>query len=121
MAPKILKTNSDYEEALEYIEILMEKPESDEINDEIELFTSLISNYEDKYYPIDLPDAIDSILFVMDQQGIKRKDLIPLIGSKSKVSEILSRKRPLSVYMIQNLNRELKIPTKILLQSGEKK
>lgn len=121
MKPKILKNDFDYEKALEYIEILMAKEESTENNEEIELFTTLISNYEDKFFSIDLPNPIDAILFVMDHKNLKRKDLIPIIGSQSKVSEILNRKRPLSLTMIRNLNTELKIPAEILLQDTEKK
>ncbi|MBK5201703.1 MAG: ImmA/IrrE family metallo-endopeptidase [Spirochaetaceae bacterium] len=120
MKPKILKNDFDYESALEYIEILMEKHESKEINEEIELFTSLITNYEDEHFPVDLPDPIDAILFVMDQKGLMRKDLITIIGSQSKVSEVLNRKRPLSLSMMRNLHTELNIPAEILLQNKEK-
>jgi len=119
MKPKLLKNNHDYEMALAYIESLMEQPESKETNEEIELFTSLISFYEEKFFPVDLPDPIDAILFVMDQQGLGRKDLIPIIGSQSKVSEILNRKRPLSLSMIRRLHEELKIPAEILLQDTQ--
>jgi HTH-type transcriptional regulator/antitoxin HigA len=119
MTPKVLKNDFDYENALEYIEILMEKQESNEINEEIELFTTLITNYEDKNFPIDLPDPIDAILFVMDQQGLTRKDLISIIGSQSKVSEVLNRKRPLSLAMIRNLNEKLDIPAEVLIQNKE--
>jgi HTH-type transcriptional regulator/antitoxin HigA len=119
MKPKLLKNNHDYEMALKYIESLMEQPESKVTNEEIELFTSLISSYEEKYFPVDLPNPIDAILFVMDQQGLERKDLIPIIGSQSKVSEILNRKRPLSLSMIRRLHEELNIPAEILLQDTQ--
>jgi len=117
MKPKLLKNNHDYEMALEYIASLMEQPESDEINEEIELFTSLITMYEDKNHPVDLPDPIEAIVFAMEQQGLTRKDLIPIIGSQSKVSEVLRRKRPLSLSMMRNLHEKLHIPTEILLQA----
>lgn len=116
MKPKLLKNTHEYEIALEYIESLMEQPESDDINEEIELFTSLITIYEDEFFPIDLPNPIDAILFVMNQQGLKRKDLISIIGSQSKVSEVLNRKRPLSLSMMRNLHAEFDIPAEILLQ-----
>lgn len=116
MKPKILKNNHDYEIALEYIETLMEEHESKDINEEIELFTSLITTYEDETFPVNLPDPIDAICFVMDQQGLKRKDLISIIGSQSKVSEVLNRKRSLSLSMMRKLHDELHIPAEILLQ-----
>lgn len=93
MKPKVLKNDLEYEMALNHVESLMEQPETAIINDEIELFTTLISIYEEENFPIDLPDPIDAILFVMDQQGLSRKDLVPLIGSQSKVSEILKSSR----------------------------
>ena len=121
MKPKLLKNTHEYEMALEYIESLMERSESVETNEEIELFTTLITMYEDEHYPVDLPDPIDTILFAMDQQGLTRKDLIPIIGSQSKVSEVLHRKRPLSRSMMRNLHEELHIPAEILLQDIQKK
>lgn len=115
MKPILLKNTGDYEMALEYIESLMEQSESDNTNEEIELFTSLITMYEDEHFPVDLPDPIDTIFFAMDQQGLTRKDLIPIIGSQSKVSEVLNRKRPLSLSMMRNLHEKLHIPAEILL------
>jgi len=120
MKAKLLENNKDYEMALDYIESLMEKPESKEINREIELFTLLVKVYEDKHFPVDLPDPIDAILFVMDQQKLKRKDLIPIIGSQSKVSEVLNQKRPLSLAMMRNLQDKLNIPAEVLLQDPKK-
>ncbi len=120
MKPKLIKNSFDYEMALAYIESLMEQTESDDINEEIELFSSLITMYEDEYFPVNLPDPIDTILFAMDQQGLKRKDLIPIIGNQSKVSEVLCRKRPLSLSMMRNLHEELHIPAEILLQDTQK-
>lgn len=116
MKPKVVKNNLEYERALKYVGSLMEQPESATINDEIELFTTLLSVYEDKNFPIELPDPIDAILFVMDQQGMCRKDLVPIIGSQSKVSEILNRKRPLSLSIMRKLHEKLNIPATILLQ-----
>ena len=120
MKPKLLKNTHEYEMALEYIDSLMQRSESVDTNEEIELFTTLITMYEDEHYPVDLPDPIDTILFAMDQQGLTRKDLTPIIGSQSKVSEILSRKRPLSLSMIRNLHEALHIPAEILMQDTTK-
>ena len=119
MKPKVLKNVLEYEMALNHVESLMEQPETAIINDEIELFTTLISIYEEENFPIDLPDSIDAIMFVMDQQGLSRKDLVPIIGSQSKVSEILNRKRPLSLSMMRRLHEELNIPAAILLQDTQ--
>lgn len=119
MKPKVLKNDLEYEMALNHVESLMEQPETAIINDEIELFTTLISIYEEENFPIDLPDPIDAILFVMDQQGLSRKDLVPIIGSQSKVSEILNRNRPLSLSMMRRLHEELNIPAAILLQDTQ--
>ncbi|MDY0245211.1 MAG: DNA-binding protein [Sphaerochaeta sp.] len=119
MKPKVLKNDLEYEMALNHVESIMEQPETAIINDEIELFTTLISIYEEENFPIDLPDPIDAILFVMDQQGLSRKDLVPIIGSQSKVSEILNRNRPLSLSMMRRLHEELNIPAAILLQDTQ--
>ncbi len=119
MKPKLIKNNQDYEMALKHIESLMEEPESTAINEEIELFTSLVWLYEEKTFPVDLPDPIDAIVFVMDQKGLTRKDLIPILGSQGKVSEILNRKRPLSLSMIRKVHEELKIPAEILLKDTQ--
>jgi len=120
MKPKILKNNHDYEMALKHIAFLMDAPESAEINEEIELFTSLISFYEEKTFPVDLPDPINAILFVMEQRSLTRKDLIPILGSQGKVSEILNRKRPLSLSMIRKLHEALHIPAEILLKDSQR-
>ena len=109
MKPQVLKNNQDYEMALQHVESLMDAPESTAIDEEIELFTSLISSYEEKAFPIDLPDPIDVILFVMDQRSLTRKDLIPILGSLETVSEILDRKRPLNLSMTRKLYKELNI------------
>ena len=83
---------------------------------ELELFSVLIGNYENEHFPISLPDPIEEIKFCMDQQGLTRKDMISYIGSQSKVSEVLSGKRPLSLSMIRSLHEGLGIPADVLLQ-----
>ncbi len=82
----------------------------------LELWGLLIREYEKEHYPIELPDPIDAILFRMEQAGLKPKDLIPYIGSQSKVSEVLNRKRRLSLTMIRALQQGLGIPAEVLLQ-----
>jgi len=116
MKPRILKSEQDYEEALTHLDTLMDQTDSIQQQEDIALFTKLIQDYEEQHFPIKLPDPIETIKFALDQQGLTRKDLIPLIGTKSKVSEVLNRKRPLSLSMIRALHAELGIPAEILLQ-----
>lgn len=114
---KIIKTAKDYEVALERIEELvdldpeLETPEAEEL----ELLTLLVTTYEDALYPIDLPDPVEAIKFRMEQQGLKNMDMVPYFGSKSKVSEVLNRKRSLSLSMIRALHRDLGIPAEVLI------
>lgn len=81
----------------------------------MEVLALLIETYEEKHFPIPPPDPVEAILFRMDQQGLTRADLVPLMGSKSKVSEVLARKRPLSLTMIRALHRALGIPAQVLM------
>src|ERR1017187_2983834 len=105
MKPKIIKTEADYETALARIDALMENdpaPASSE-GEELELLSVLVERYEEEKYPMDLPEPLSAIQFRMEQQGLKNKDLVPFIGSPSKVSEVLSGQRGLSLTMIRNL------------------
>lgn len=116
MKPKLIKTETDYHEALGRIEAIFDaKPDTPE-GDELELLVTLVECYEEKAYPIGLPSPVDAIRFRMQQEGLKAKDLIPYIGSASKVSEVLSGKRPLSLAMIRKLVSGLGIPAEVLLQ-----
>ncbi len=121
MKPKVLKTEEEYRGALAYLETLMDAAPGSPEEEELELFGLLVEQYEDEHYPIDLPDPVDAILFRMDQEGLTRKDLIPYLGSLSKVSEVLNRKRPLSLAMIRSLHEGLGIPADVLLQEPGKK
>ncbi len=118
---KVIKTEEQYEEALARVETLLDiDPETgtDE-SDELELLTLLIVDYEKIHFPIDLPDPIEAIKFRMEQQGLTNKDLIPYLGSRSRVSEVLSRKRPLTLNMIRALHRGLGIPAEVLLNEPD--
>lgn len=120
MKPKVLKTEADYQEALAYVETLMDaQPGSLEV-EELELFSILIEKYEEEHYPIDLPDPIAALEFRMEQQGLTRKDLERYIGKQNRVSEVLNRKRPLSIAMIRALHAGLGIPAEVLLQEPGK-
>ncbi len=118
---KIINNQTDYEEALKLIEQLIAKdpdPESEE-GEKLNLLTALVKDYESRVFPESLPDPIDAILFRMEQQDLDPKDLVPYIGSRSKVSEVLSRKRPLTVSMMRSLQKGLGIPAKVLLKEPE--
>lgn len=116
MKARILKTEADYEAALAYVDTLMDAEPGTPEEEELDLFSMLVEQYEREHYPIDPPDPVDAILFRMDQQGLTRADLVAYIGSQSKVSEVLNRKRPLSLAMIRNLHKGLGIPADTLLQ-----
>lgn len=116
MKPKVIKTEADYEMALAHLETLMEAEPAAPHEEEMELFAVLIENYERENFPIGLPDPIEAIKFRMEQQELTRKDLEKYIGSPSKVSEVLNRKRSLSIAMIRALHQGLGIPAEVLLQ-----
>ncbi|NCC85132.1 MAG: ImmA/IrrE family metallo-endopeptidase [Clostridia bacterium] len=119
MQPRLIKTEADNEAALARIaEIFDAKPGTPE-GDELELLVTLVELFEQKAYPIALPDPIAAIRFRMEQQGLKAKDMIAYLGSASKVSEVLSGKRPLSLAMIRNLVNKLGIPADVFLREPE--
>ena len=114
---KVIKQREDYGRAMARLSALMDldpQPGSEQEN-ELELLALVIEDYERKIVAPATPDPVDAILFRMDQAGLTRKDLIPHIGSASKVSEVLSRKRPLSLAMIRKLHGKLGIPASSLI------
>jgi HTH-type transcriptional regulator / antitoxin HigA len=116
MKIKPIRTEADYETALKEIERLLEEPPGNINEDRLEVLTILTGDYEDKYYALPLPDPIEAILYYMESRGLTRRDLEPFIGSRARVSEILNRKRPLTMEMIRNLNRGLGISAEVLIQ-----
>jgi len=116
MTNKVIKTEEDYQEALSRIDELMDADPNTPEGDELELLVILVELYEEKKYPIDMPDAIEAIKFRMEQLNLNQQALVPFIGSKSKVSEILNKKRFLSLSMMRALHKGLGIPADILLQ-----
>jgi len=111
---KPIKKEQDYQDTLALIESLMSaKPNTKEM-DRLEVLTTLVEAYEEEFYKIDAPDPIEAIKFRMEQESLKQKDLIGIIGSKSRVSEVLNRKRKLTIEMIRNLHDKLKIPIESL-------
>jgi len=104
-----IKTEEDYNNTLNQIESLMDaKPNTPQM-DELEVLTTLVEAYEAQHHVIDAPDPIEAIKFRMEQEGLKQKDLVPIVGSKSRVSEILNKKRKLTIEMIRNLHKQLHI------------
>jgi HTH-type transcriptional regulator/antitoxin HigA len=116
---KIITTEQEYEKALKRLSALFESnPDSPE-GMEAELLVTLIEKYEKEQYPIALPEPISAIKEAMEMKGLKDKDLIPAIGSKTTVSLVLNRKRALTIEMIRNLNELLGLPVEVLIQPYE--
>jgi len=111
---KPIKSEEDYIATLNYIESLMDAKPNTLQMDELEVLTTLVEAYEAQHYIIDTPDPIEAIKFRMEQEGLKQKDLVNIVGSKSRVSEILNRKRKLTIEMIRNLHKQLHIPIESL-------
>jgi HTH-type transcriptional regulator / antitoxin HigA len=112
----LIKTKRDYEQALQKLEIIFDAKKGTKEGDELQLLGILIEQYENEHFPIDLPDPIEAIKFRMEQMGYTQNDLAKIIGFKSRASEILNRKRKLSLEMIRQLHIGLKIPTDVLIQ-----
>jgi len=115
MKIKPLKSVEDYEKALERLEVIFDAPIDSAEGDEAEILSMLIDNYENQHYPIDSPDPIEAIKIRMEELNIKQKDLIGVIGGKSRVSEVLNKKKKLTVDMIRELERVLKISASVLV------
>jgi HTH-type transcriptional regulator / antitoxin HigA len=119
MKPKVIKSEAQYETTLARIEQIFDAKPGTARGDELELLLLLVETYEDSAYPIDLPDPIAALRFPMEQEGLKAKDLVPYIGSKSKVSEVLSGHRPLSLTMIRKLVAGLHFPAEVALREPQ--
>jgi HTH-type transcriptional regulator/antitoxin HigA len=114
---KPIKTKRDYADALKRLEVIFDAAPGTQQGDELEVLGILIHNYENDHFPVDLPDPIEAIKFRMEQLGYSQNDLAKHIGLKSRASEILTKKRKLSLEMIRQLHKELNIPTDVLIQS----
>lgn len=115
MDVKPIRTDSDLAAALSRVDILWGSPRDTPAGDELEILSILIEKYETERYPFPKSDAIEAIKFLMDQQGLTPSDLEPYIGSSGRVSEVLNRKRKLSLAMIKRLHDGLRIPYESLL------
>ncbi|REG83148.1 helix-turn-helix domain-containing protein [Winogradskyella sediminis] len=111
-----IRNEKDYQNALNRLEEIFDAKKRTEQGDELEILSILIDRYENENFPIGMPDPIEAIKFRMEQMGMKQKDLAEVVGFKSRVSEILSKKRKLTLGMIRKLNSTLHIPTEVLVQ-----
>jgi HTH-type transcriptional regulator / antitoxin HigA len=113
---ELIKTEKQYQKALERMEVIFDAPSHTKEGKEAETLALLIEEYEKEHYPIHVPDPIEAIRIRMEEMNLKQKDLIGIIGTKGIVSEVLNKKRKLTVQMIRNLSEKLKIDTKVLIQ-----
>ena len=113
---KPIRTDADHEEALQEIEALWDSEQDTPEGERLEVLITLVDAYEAAQFPIYPPDPIDAVLFLMDSRGLTRRDLEPYLGSRARVSEILNRRRPLTLNMIRKLQKGLGIPAEILVQ-----
>ncbi|GAL67383.1 helix-turn-helix domain-containing protein [Jejuia pallidilutea] len=111
-----IRNEKDYQNAINRLEEIFDAKKGTEEGDELEILSILIDRYENENFPIEMPDPIEAIKFRMEQMGMKQKDLAEVVGFKSRVSEILSKKRKLTLGMIRKLNSTLHIPTEVLIQ-----
>ncbi len=117
MTIRPIKTESDYQEALKRLEIIFDSKKGTPEGDELEILGILLEKYEDEQFPIDFPDPIEAIKFRMEQMGYNQTDLANVVGLKSRASEILNRKRKLTLEMIRSIHDRMKIPTEVLIQN----
>jgi HTH-type transcriptional regulator/antitoxin HigA len=117
MTLKPIKSEKDYQDSLKRLEVIFDAKSGTSEGDELEILTLLIDTYETKEFSIGFPDPIEAIKFRMEQMGYTQKDLAKVVGLKSRASEILNRKRKLTLEMIRQLHLSLNIPTDVLIQA----
>jgi HTH-type transcriptional regulator/antitoxin HigA len=117
---KPIRTRADYEKALAEVERLWGAKGGTPKGDRLDILATLIDAYEAEHFPMDPPDPIEAIKFRMEQQGLTRKDLEPLIGTRTRVAEVLNRKRNLSIGMIRRLHERLGISAEVLIRAPGK-
>ena len=115
-----IRSEKDYEAALREVERLWGARTGSPEGDRLDVLATLIESYEDSHYPMDPPDPIEAIKFRMEQQGLTRKDLEPLIGTRTRVAEVLNRKRGLSIDMIRRLHETLGISAESLIRPSRR-
>lgn len=120
MEIKPIKNARDYRRALKEIEGLMRAKRNTPQGDRLDVLVTLVEAWEAKRYPLDLPDPIEAIKYHMEQKGLSAHDLIPFVGGRNRVYEVLARKRPLTLKMIRRLHEGLGIPAESLLKNGDR-
>jgi HTH-type transcriptional regulator/antitoxin HigA len=115
-----IKTEEEYNGAMAMIDSLINAPENSEDSEKLELFSIIVEDYENKYYKMDMPDPIEAIKQRVEQLGLTRKDLEQSLGSRARVSEILNKKRNLTLPMIRKLSKNLNIPADILIKETKR-
>jgi len=116
-----IKSHRDYRRVLREIEGLMNARRNSPEGDRLDVLVALVEAWERKHYAVDLPDAVEAIKYHMDQNGLQPRDLIPFIGSRNRVHEVLNRKRELTLNMIRRLHQGLGIPAESLIKAGQQK
>jgi HTH-type transcriptional regulator/antitoxin HigA len=117
MKVRPLRTKADHRWALKEVERLWDAEPGTPEGDHVDVLVTLIEAYEAKHFPIPAPDPIAAIEFMLEQKGLTRRDLEPAIGSRGRVSEVMTRKRPLTLPMVRALSKLLQIPTEILARA----
>jgi len=118
---KPIKNIADYQDALKEIESLMLAKANTPEGDRLDVLVTLVEAYERQHYPMDFPDPVEAIKFRMEQQGLTVDDLVPVIGRKNRVYEVLARKRPLTLRMIEGLHETFSIPAESLLKHSSRR
>ena len=117
MTIKPIKTKKDYQQALARLELIFDAKKGSSNGDELEILAMLVDNYENEHFPIGFPDPVEAIKFRMEQLGYNQSDLANVVGLKSRASEILNKKRKLTLEMIRQIHDRLNIPTEVLIQA----
>ncbi len=117
MVIKPIKTKKDYQQALTRLEIIFDSKKGSVNADELEILSMLIDNYENEHFPVGFSDPVEAIKFRMEQLGYNQSDLVKVVGLKSRASEILNKKRKLSLEMIRQIHERLNIPIEVLIQA----
>jgi HTH-type transcriptional regulator/antitoxin HigA len=112
-----IRTDADYRRTLVEVEALMDAEAGTPEGDRLDVLSTLVEVYEREHFPLDLPDPVEAIKFAMEQRGLQVQDLVPLIGRRNRVYEVLSRRRALTLNMIRRLNKELDIPAEALIKA----
>lgn len=113
---KPIRTEADYESAIEAVAALWGSPGGTPAGDRLDVLATLIDAYEAQAHPMDPPDPIEAIKFRMEQQGLTRKDLEGIVGSRTRIAEVMNRKRNLSISMIRRLHEQMGIPADVLIR-----